>query len=147
MIEETCRCRVRLRLNRLATIITQPGEENKTLETVRFIYDQLLEAGMDRRGTLITLGGGVVGDMGGFAAATYMRGIKLVQCPTSLLAMVDAMHPLSRLTDAQVIQILGGVGNPGTEVHAARLTGRLATLVNGRATFLPAPGVVGSADS
>ncbi len=77
-------------LNRLATIITPAGEENKTLETVRFIYDQLLEAGMDRQGTLITLGGGVVGDMGGFAAATYMRGIKLVQCPTSLLAMVDA---------------------------------------------------------
>ncbi|MGB3717444.1 MAG: 3-dehydroquinate synthase [Candidatus Promineifilaceae bacterium] len=77
-------------LDRLTTIITPPGEENKTLETLRLIYDQLLEAGMDRRGTLITLGGGVVGDMGGFAAATYMRGIKLVQCPTSLLAMVDA---------------------------------------------------------
>jgi DNA-binding transcriptional regulator LsrR (DeoR family) len=65
----------------------------------------------------------------------------------TLLAMVDAMHPVTRETGAQVIQVLGGVGNPGAEVHAARLTGRLATLVNGRAKFLPAPGVVGSVDS
>jgi shikimate kinase/3-dehydroquinate synthase len=77
-------------LNRLSTIVTPSGEENKNLETVRLIYDLMLEVGMDRRGMVVTLGGGVVGDMGGFAAATYMRGIKLIQCPTSLLAMVDA---------------------------------------------------------
>lgn len=77
-------------LDRLTTIITPAGEKNKTLDTVRGIYDRLLQAGIDRQGTIITLGGGVVGDMGGFAAATYMRGIDLVQCPTSLLAMVDA---------------------------------------------------------
>lgn len=65
----------------------------------------------------------------------------------TLLAMVDAMHPVSRQTNAQVLQILGGVGNPTAEVHAARLTGRVATLVNGTAKFLPAPGVVGSAES
>lgn len=65
----------------------------------------------------------------------------------TLLAMVDAMHPVTRETEAQVIQVLGGVGNPSAEIHAARLTGRLATLVNGRAKFLPAPGVVGSVDS
>jgi DNA-binding transcriptional regulator LsrR (DeoR family) len=65
----------------------------------------------------------------------------------TLLATVDAMHPLSRSIAARVIQILGGVGNPSAEVHAARLTGRLAALVNGETVFLPAPGVVGSADS
>jgi 3-dehydroquinate synthase len=74
----------------IATIVTPAGEEYKRLETVRSIYDQLLQVGMDRQGTIITLGGGVVGDMGGFAASTYMRGIRLIQCPTSLLAMVDA---------------------------------------------------------
>jgi DNA-binding transcriptional regulator LsrR (DeoR family) len=65
----------------------------------------------------------------------------------TLLAMVDAMHPLSRETEAQVVQILGGVGNPAAEAHAARLTGRLADLIHGRVTSLPAPGVVGSANS
>ncbi|HET6445664.1 MAG TPA: 3-dehydroquinate synthase [candidate division Zixibacteria bacterium] len=77
-------------LNRFATIITPAGEKNKNLDTIRGIYDQLLQSGIDRQGTIVTLGGGVVGDMGGFAAATYMRGIDLVHCPTSLLAMVDA---------------------------------------------------------
>lgn len=66
------------------------GEEHKTLATIKTIYDQLLAAGIDRTGTLIALGGGVIGDMAGFAAATFMRGIPFVQCPTTLLAMVDA---------------------------------------------------------
>jgi 3-dehydroquinate synthase len=73
-----------------ATIIVPAGEKYKRLETVRKIYDELLKGGIDRQGAIITLGGGVIGDMGGFAASTYMRGIRLVQCPTSLLAMVDA---------------------------------------------------------
>jgi 3-dehydroquinate synthase len=54
------------------------------------IYEKLLASGLDRQGTIVALGGGVVGDVAGFAAATYMRGVDLVQCPTSLLAMVDA---------------------------------------------------------
>lgn len=65
----------------------------------------------------------------------------------TLLAMVDAMNGVARRTDAQVVQILGGVGNPNAEVHAVRLTGRLAALVNGTAKYLPVPGVVGSAES
>lgn len=65
----------------------------------------------------------------------------------TLLAMVNAMHPLSRQTGAQVVQTLGGVGNPSAEVHAARLTGRLADLVHGSVVPLPAPGVVGSPES
>lgn len=66
------------------------GEEHKTLATVRALYDQFLDAGLDRSGTVLSLGGGVTGDVAGFAAATYMRGVRFVQAPTSLLAMVDA---------------------------------------------------------
>jgi 3-dehydroquinate synthase len=66
------------------------GEDHKTLATIQLIYDQLLEAGLDRRSPLVALGGGVIGDMTGFAAATYLRGVPFVQIPTSLLSMVDA---------------------------------------------------------
>jgi shikimate kinase/3-dehydroquinate synthase len=75
----------------VAGVVTVPaGEATKTLATVNGIYEQLLAAGLDRRSTVVALGGGVVGDMAGFVAATYMRGVDFVQCPTSLLAMVDA---------------------------------------------------------
>ncbi|MDQ7784447.1 MAG: bifunctional shikimate kinase/3-dehydroquinate synthase, partial [Desulfomonilaceae bacterium] len=71
--------------------ITVPaGEESKNLRQLGEIYTALLKAGMDRRGAVVALGGGVVGDLAGFAAATYMRGVSLVQCPTTLLAMVDS---------------------------------------------------------
>lgn len=66
------------------------GESQKTLDTVRHLYERLLQAELDRSATVVALGGGVVGDVAGFVAATYMRGVRLVQCPTSLLAMVDA---------------------------------------------------------
>ena len=72
------------------TIFIPPGEEHKTLATVAGLYDAFLTAGLDRGGQILALGGGVVGDTAGFAAATYMRGVPLVQLPTSLLAMVDA---------------------------------------------------------
>jgi len=65
----------------------------------------------------------------------------------ALLAMVDAMQPNPRTAGVQVVQILGGVGNPGAEVHATHLTQRFANLVGGAATLLPAPGVVGSAEA
>lgn len=66
------------------------GEKFKTLDTVRVLYDQLLDAGLDRRSPILALGGGVVGDIAGFAAATFLRGVPFVQLPTTLLAMVDA---------------------------------------------------------
>lgn len=70
---------------------SQPfGEENKNLATVAAIYDVLVSARMERRSPVIALGGGVVGDAVGFAAATYLRGVPFIQCPTTLLAMVDA---------------------------------------------------------
>ena len=74
-----------------AAVVTMPdGEQYKTLETVAQLYRDFVAAGLDRSGTVIALGGGVVGDTVGFAAATYMRGVRLVQIPTTLLAMVDS---------------------------------------------------------
>jgi 3-dehydroquinate synthase len=66
------------------------GEQHKTLATVALLYDQFLARGLDRSGTVLSLGGGVTGDVAGFAAASYMRGVRFVQAPTTLLAMVDA---------------------------------------------------------
>jgi len=66
------------------------GEQHKTLDTVAALYDQFLAAGLDRSGTVLALGGGVTGDVAGFAAATFMRGVRFIQVPTTLLAMVDA---------------------------------------------------------
>ena len=66
------------------------GEQHKTLATVASLYDQFLAGELDRSGTVLALGGGVTGDIAGLAAATYMRGIRFVQAPTTLLAMVDA---------------------------------------------------------
>jgi len=66
------------------------GEQYKTLATVESLYEQFLDGRLDRTGVVLALGGGVTGDVAGFAAATYMRGVRLVQVPTTLLAMVDA---------------------------------------------------------
>ena len=76
---------------RPAEVVVLPaGESHKHLGTVAAIYDRLIEAGLDRKGVVVALGGGVIGDMAGFAAATYLRGVAFVQVPTTLLAMVDA---------------------------------------------------------
>ena len=66
------------------------GEEYKNLAWLAVIYDRLLEAGLDRKSVIVALGGGVVGDLAGFAAATLLRGIAVAQVPTTLLAQVDA---------------------------------------------------------
>jgi 3-dehydroquinate synthase len=73
-----------------ALCLVPDGEAHKRLATVRTLYDKFVEAGLDRHGAVLALGGGVVGDMAGFAAATFLRGVPLAQLPTSLLAMVDA---------------------------------------------------------
>ncbi len=85
-------------------ILLPDGEQYKTLEVLQNIFTGLLETRMDRTTTLIALGGGVVGDMTGFAAACYQRGVDFIQIPTTLLAMVDSSvggktgvnHPLGK---------------------------------------------------
>jgi 3-dehydroquinate synthase len=71
-------------------IIIPSGEEQKKLSTISMIYDKLLEKGFVRDSTILAFGGGVVGDISGFVAATYMRGIDYLQIPTTLLAQVDS---------------------------------------------------------
>jgi 3-dehydroquinate synthase len=73
-----------------ATVILPTGERHKTLESAQRVWDALAAAGFGRDTTVVALGGGVVGDVAGFAAATWQRGVDLVQVPTSLLAMVDS---------------------------------------------------------
>lgn len=71
-------------------ILIQSGEANKTLLTCEKIWSMMTKANMDRHSLVINLGGGVIGDMGGFCASTYKRGIDFIQIPTTLLAQVDA---------------------------------------------------------
>ncbi len=89
---------------RVETVILPDGEQYKTLEVLNRIYDALLGARFDRRCTLVALGGGVIGDMTGFAAASYQRGVNFIQVPTTLLSQVDSSvggktgvnHPLGK---------------------------------------------------
>lgn len=73
-----------------ALIDIPPGEETKTLPQAGRLYSALVAAGLDRGSLVVALGGGVVGDLAGFVAATYMRGVPYLQVPTTLLAMVDS---------------------------------------------------------
>lgn len=74
----------------MSLLLVPPGEEHKTRELWAHLTDELLASGAGRDTTIVALGGGVVGDLAGFVAATYMRGVPVVQLPTTLLAMVDA---------------------------------------------------------
>lgn len=76
--------------NVVETFVFPAGEASKNLDTVNSLYEHLIKANFDRKDLLIALGGGVVGDLTGYAAATYLRGISFIQMPTSLLAMVDS---------------------------------------------------------
>lgn len=89
---------------RLIPVLLPDGEAYKTLETLNLIFDAMLGAQLDRRTVIVALGGGVIGDMAGFAAAVYQRGVRFVQVPTTLLAQVDSSvggktavnHPLGK---------------------------------------------------
>lgn len=88
----------------LTEVLIPDGEEYKSLADTEKIYEALLKAKLDRKSALIALGGGVIGDITGFAASTYMRGIDFIQVPTTLLAQVDSSvggktgvnHPLGK---------------------------------------------------
>ncbi len=75
---------------RVVEIILPDGEAYKNTETLQLIYDALIEARCERNTTLIALGGGVIGDLTGYAAATYLRGVPFIQIPTTLLSQVDS---------------------------------------------------------
>ena len=78
-------------LTERAEVISIPsGEVYKNIETCQFVWSRLVKGGADRQSLVINLGGGVIGDLGGFCAATYMRGIRFIQVPTTLLSQVDA---------------------------------------------------------
>ena len=76
--------------NTVSIFVFKSGEENKNMDTIQDIYEKLIQDKFERRDFLVALGGGVTGDMTGFAAATYLRGIEFIQVPTTLLAMVDS---------------------------------------------------------
>ena len=92
------------KLAQIHTVVLPDGEQFKTWQSLNLIFDALLGHGCDRKTTLFALGGGVVGDMAGFAAASFMRGVPFVQVPTTLLAQVDSSvggktainHPLGK---------------------------------------------------
>ncbi len=95
---------IRARHRRVHVVALPDGEEHKNWQTLNLIFDALLQNACDRQTVLYALGGGVVGDMAGFAAASYMRGVPFVQVPTTLLAQVDSSvggktainHPLGK---------------------------------------------------
>ena len=88
----------------ISTVLLPDGEQHKNWQSLNLIFDHLLSHACDRKTVLVALGGGVVGDMTGFAAASYMRGVPFVQVPTTLLAQVDSSvggktainHPLGK---------------------------------------------------
>ena len=92
------------RYRNVYAVLLPDGEEHKTWQTLQMVFDALLARGCDRKTVVFALGGGVVGDMAGFAAACYMRGVPFVQLPTTLLAQVDSSvggktavnHPLGK---------------------------------------------------
>ncbi len=92
----------------LIKIIISPGENKKNIETVKKIWEEMFKNGFDRQSLLINLGGGVIGDLGGFAAATFMRGIEFLNIPTTLLAQVDAS--VGGKTGIDFQEIKNGIG-------------------------------------
>lgn len=90
LYEESLRASLEELDAKICTFIFEAGEKNKNLDTVQNLYETLIQNELDRKSILIALGGGVVGDLTGFAAATYLRGIEFIQIPTTLLAQVDS---------------------------------------------------------
>jgi 3-dehydroquinate synthase len=102
-LERVCEALVRAG-KQVVTIVLPDGEEEKNWSSLMRVFDVLLAEKCDRKTTLVALGGGVIGDLTGFAAATYMRGVPFIQLPTTLLAQVDSSvggktginHPLGK---------------------------------------------------
>ena len=107
-------------------IAVPTGERSKNLSAAAMLYSRLARFRLDRYGTLIAMGGGVIGDLAGFVAATYMRGIQLVHVPTTLLAMVDSsIGGKTGVNHARVKNLVGAFYQPALTVADVRM---LATL-------------------
>lgn len=122
-----------------ATIAVEPGEGAKSLEVCQVIWNHLLDLAADRQALLVNLGGGVVTDLGGFVAATYKRGIRSINVPTTLMGMVDAaIGGKTGIDLAGVKNVIGAFHPPlGVYVHVPflRTLGK-RELLNGLAEML-----------
>jgi shikimate kinase / 3-dehydroquinate synthase len=128
-------------------VLLPVGEQNKTLESLSYLWEAFLQAGLERGSSVVALGGGVVGDTAGFAAATYLRGIPWVAVPTSLLAMADAS--LGGKTGVDLPQgknLVGAFHSPALVLSDPEVLGTLpeAELRSGMAEIVKA-GVIGDA--
>lgn len=104
------------RVSAEATFVVDAGEESKSLATAESVWQQMADAGMVRSDHLVALGGGVVGDLGGFCAASYQRGIEVVQIPTSLVAQVDSAYGGKTGVDLPTAKNFVGAYHPPVEV-------------------------------
>lgn len=103
--------------------VVPAGESSKSMEVLETLYEQAVTAGLDRSGVVVALGGGVVGDLAGFMAATYLRGVRFLQVPTTLLAMVD-----SSVGGKTAINLRQGKNLVGAFYQPVEVTADLATL-------------------
>ncbi len=130
-----------------AVIDVPDGEEHKNLAWLTFLYDRLIDARLDRESPVVALGGGVIGDLAGFTAATFLRGIPLVQVPTTLLAQVDSsVGGKTAVNHAAGKNLIGAFHQPRlvwTDVHTLRSLPRrelhagLAEVIKYGATLSP----------
>jgi 3-dehydroquinate synthase len=105
------------KLSKFQPIIVPAGEKSKNLTEYAAVLDQLAQRGAKRKSRLVAIGGGVIGDLAGFAAATYMRGIPFVQVPTTLLSMVDSSVGGKVGVDTELGKNLVGAFYPAQEVY------------------------------
>lgn len=110
----------------LIIIAIEAGEQHKNLQTCQSIWSALMQGQADRKSVLLNLGGGVIGDMGGFCASTFKRGMDFIQLPTTLLAQVDASVGGKLGIDFE--QIKNGIGLFGSPQAVFMFTGFLGTL-------------------
>ena len=111
---------------KLIKIIIPAGEKEKNIEMVKNIWKKMFQLGLDRQSLLINLGGGVVCDMGGFAASTFMRGIKFINIPTTLLSQVDA--GIGGKTGVDFMEMKNGIGVFKNPIGVVIDVGTLKTL-------------------
>ena len=106
------------RISAEKTIVVEAGEESKSLTSAESVWQEMADAGVVRSDHLVALGGGVVGDLGGFCAAAYQRGIEVVQIPTSLVAQVDSAYGGKTGVDLPTAKNFVGAYHPPVEVIA-----------------------------